>query len=311
VKDGSAKRPWPAALDRASRIEGGLQRATYPKQRIDLRSELMRVLLLKGILKERCELERLHLRVSAALLQTDEYALNPLSTALYETSPQFLEIYHSLLQYLGQNIFPFDFLFQATPTIRVHAPVPFNVPWKTAPGELLMYHSDTMLGHPIQEINCWLPLTRAYGTSTLQHCPLAESLEMLRSFLGDAGLDEAQYFSEGRDRFVQKMISDARFRAWVMCNTVPMMCDVGEILIFDARCLHATSENRESDTRVSVDFRIIPLEDYEGLDRIHQSAGRSRRRFERGDIYSAKSVRELGDTSVVGREGFLFLERGS
>ena len=50
------------------------------------------------------------------------------------------------------------FLFQAIPTFRVH------LPWNVAVGE---YHSDGDYGHPAGERNWWVPLTMAWGTSSV------------------------------------------------------------------------------------------------------------------------------------------------
>lgn len=49
--------------------------------------------------------------------------------------------------------------------------------------------------------------------------------------------------------------------------------DYGEVILFDPRLIHGTSENHENETRVSLDFRILPLESYERIVSQHEGHG--------------------------------------
>ena len=89
------------------------------------------------------------------------------------------------------------------------------------------------------------------------------------------------------------MYADETYLKFVANSCVPVPMDYGEVIFFDPRCVHGTAENSESETRVSLDFRLIPLDAYDKLDRVYKSQGRSGRTFTRGDVYSSKSAREL------------------
>ena len=79
------------------------------------------------------------------------------------------------------------------------------------------WHKDKTYNHGITEINCWLPFTDAYDTNTIW----LESEE-------DKGDFE------------------------------PQTVIYGEVLIFDgANLMHGNKINKTSNTRVSVDFRIV------------------------------------------------------
>lgn len=79
-------------------------------------------------------------------------------------------------------------------------------------------HVDSMYGHPSGSLNVWLPLTQTAGSNTL-HLESAPGAEDFK----------------------------------------PLEMKYGELVIFDGTtCAHYTLANTTDDTRVSLDFRVIP-----------------------------------------------------
>jgi ectoine hydroxylase-related dioxygenase (phytanoyl-CoA dioxygenase family) len=90
-----------------------------------------------------------------------------------------------------------------------------------------------------------------------------------------------------------KLNSDPGYQRFVIDACKPVDMNYGELLSFDPRCVHSTAENEEAHTRISLDFRLIPLDAYDRITRQYQSQGRTRRMFARGDVFYEKSAGEL------------------
>jgi hypothetical protein len=276
-----------------SYLDPSVQTVLYPTQTLDLRSHVVRLLVEKGVLRDGVALERLHEQVAPELLTIDEHDLNQLTSLFYDTDDKFRKTYFGLIQFLGRDALKFDFVFQSIPTVRFHPPQRFADNFRGPNGELLMYHTDTMLGHSFKEINCWLPLTKCYGTNALQLSSLEISTKILGEFCEEINFDPEAYHQNGRKRFFQKLLKEPGFRQRVVDSCLPVVTNFGEIIVFDTRCIHATAENTEKDTRVSLDFRIIPTEEYEKLHGDYRSFGKSGRRFVKGDVFYEKSAFEI------------------
>lgn len=274
-----------------STVPGGLAKLPYPADRINLREEVGRLLVQKGFIDHEVPLEELHLY----LREEDRVptAYNNVTKAFFETSERFRELYFDLMKYITWNIFHFDFIFQETPNIRFHVPGPYQEIYKSKDGRYLGYHVDSMNGHPFEEINCWLPVTRAYQTNALQLASLEDGIKILSALLEDINYNADIYHKSGWDLNYMKLNSDPEYQRFVIDSCEPMDMEYGEVLLFDPRCVHSTAENQERHTRVSLDFRLMPLEAYNSMTRQYQSQGRTRRMFARGDVFYEKSAREL------------------
>jgi hypothetical protein len=89
------------------------------------------------------------------------------------------------------------------------------------------FHRDRDYGHSPHEENYWLPLTRAWGTNTI-------------------------WIESAPDRE----------------DYQPVALSYGQILLFDgANLKHGNQVNTTERTRVSMDFRVVPLSKYEDSDR--------------------------------------------
>lgn len=69
----------------------------------------------------------------------------------------FLPTYRRFVQHL-QTVIEEELIFQKKPTFRIHLPGNLSV------GD---YHRDRDYFHPIEEINVWVPVTKAKGTATI------------------------------------------------------------------------------------------------------------------------------------------------
>jgi hypothetical protein len=181
------------------------------------------------------ELERL----GAALVAADHRHRQTDQTSawhrqFYDSFDVVADIYRDLIEHEVREYMAEPFYFQALPTLRVHLP-----------GELggSEFHTDRQFGHPLGELNFWLPLTRAWGTNSV---------------------------------WIERDVGDDVF---VAAEAVP-----GEIVVFNAVELrHGSTVNETRRTRVSFDFRCIPVDDFE-------ASGMSADGFVPGAYYSADVV---------------------
>ena len=83
----------------------------------------------------------------------------PLHDILYTVfdDNDFLPTYRKFLEFL-QEMIGEDLIFQKKPTFRIHLPGNLSV------GD---YHRDRDYGHPIEEINIWVPFTQAKNTASI------------------------------------------------------------------------------------------------------------------------------------------------
>lgn len=145
----------------------------------------------------------------------------------------FIKTYESFIGFLEANVFGEKLVYQKLPTLRIHLPNNLSV------GE---YHRDRDYNHPLEEVNIWVPITKAKGTATIH---------MESSY--DAG------------------------------DFYPIEVEYGQYLIFDSALKHGNEVNIEGYTRISFDFRVIPLSKYKDSD---LSSINQKMKFTVGDYYS-------------------------
>jgi hypothetical protein len=161
---------------------------------------------------------------------------------------------------------------QQTPTFRVFFPEAPGYPGETS------YHNDLMLGHNPREVNVFVPLVRCEATRSLLLADLDDSLTLLREFEFDF------------QRFGRATQTDAALMA--RCERIcrPLEVDVGDIVVFDSRCLHAGPANRTGLTRVTFDTRLLPAADLATQRNSYRGLGRRRASFALGDYFSAQAI---------------------
>jgi hypothetical protein len=261
------------ALARAPSVPGGLMRISYPIDLVDIRRPLIQHIVDGGFTPNPLPLDTLHYRVSPEHRRTDERSLNALSVRLRAAPRGMLEAYLRLIRYLAHEVLQLDVLFEANPFVRFYFPGPALDGYRFSPDLALSYHSDTLFGDAFEQINCWLPLGRSCNTSTLQCASFPSSIEMLTRFADEINFDSLRFVA-GRDLFFRHLCNDPSFRADVMASCSPMNMDYGEVLVFDARTIHGTLDNCEDQTRISIDFRLLPVSAY--WDNRAQRIGTSR-----------------------------------
>ncbi len=250
-----------------------------------LRDELRGLLVTKGFLTEHQaralnDLGHLHRFVpdSARVLDHDE--INAVSRAFYDTSEAFVYFYHRLVRHTVDQLSVGDCVFQATPTVRFHFPNQTGFDWKPR------FHCDPMLGHPPQEINIWAPLCAVSGNASMR-------LMSLRHSLYELTFPTSKPLTDRFAEFARMAQVSPTIQEWCAGHSKSVDLAYGSLIAFDPRCLHATQFNDTERTRVSLDFRVMPVADYDALRMTYRGTGRRRMPFTRGAYYHEKTIGEV------------------
>ena len=233
-------------------------------------------LISEARLSELPSLEKLHEILPAVLTTLDDAELNDVSRQFYETDAVFVSTYETFLRdFVGPQIVRGDFVFQSTPTIRFHFPHQTGFNWRPR------FHTDIMLGHPPQELNLWLPVCGASGHASMLIADMKGSIAELEKL----DLDFSRLAGEVQTNEVLA----------AHCHAISHSVELayGEVLTFDPRCLHATQYNDTDHTRISFDFRVLPLDDYEAMGLEYRGTGRRQMLFKRGHYFDQRTSREL------------------
>ncbi len=204
--------------------------------------------------------------------------------------------YIRTLLHISYEVLDSDLVFEAKPFLRLHFPQRMPDHFRLANGEMACYHNDMMFGEYCQQFNCWLSITRCRGSSGLQVASLADSCRIVDRFIGALGLGEADY-AESRVRFFEWMRDDEDAYGFVKERIAPLESEQNELVMFDPIKIHGTAENMQDMTRSSIDFRILPLEDYDHIVRRAAENAEKITSFDgmvyvRGDYYHTATIRE-------------------
>lgn len=285
-------------LSYASRFgESGIRKVTYDTATYDFAGKISAYLVAQGFLEEPVPLEDVHRHVDPDALVVDDGFLNALSRACYDLDqdPEWIGMYHAFLKDVALSTLGFDAIFQRTPTVRLHCPAPLPDWAKTEHGRTIGWHSDTMLGHPFEEVNVWLPVTDTFGSNALVLSDLADGTRLLERYLESIDHDAETYFAGAREGHMALIREDPDYeREHVECCR-PYAMSYGEVIFFDPRCMHGADESREAKTRVSLDFRLIPVDCEPHMVSTREYRGRGRRKslFARGGAYHDQSIGDL------------------
>ncbi len=254
----------------------GVARRKYDVKRYPFAQMLADMLPEKGIAAPTdVDLMELHKHLVPPQMRLDNSGINEISRNYYDRNPAFDKLYNefcaevAVKEWLGESG-----IFQLSPTIRFYFPKAEGFNWR------LNYHTDIMLGHPPQEINIWIPLTRVYGSNSMRLMPLEASLSILRRYDFDfKAYAEAVQTSD----VLQDELNDLSF----IVEGKP-----GEAILFDSRCLHVLQNNQTEHSRVSMDLRIMPHREYEALEMKYVGTGRRQMPFVLGEYYH-KSIAKV------------------
>ena len=192
-------------------------------------------------------------------------------------------LYYSFLKWIREIVVKKNFYFQKTPTIRFHIP---GIEKKLA---LPAWHSDSFFGHSPKEINFW------FGLTDNKHSDFwLNSLDSSRKWFQEYSYDRELWknicFSNNQE-FIERGFSKA-FEISDIYNN---------LAIFDSRCIHAVDYRSERDptTKITMDIRIILVDDYEWLliknQPVFVGDGIKKAEFRPGSKYGyhEKSIEEL------------------
>ena len=248
-----------------------------------------KMLMAKGFLASTdIPLDKLHEALPLSDKTWDDLLFNQLDKQFYLLNDDFISHYEFLVKKLAQDVFDFNFLFQKQPIVRFHFPEPFPASKTTQSGWAHNLHSDLLGGHPTNMVQLWIPLVACDCSNTLQVSDRSIGKEILEALYAAESVPRT---SNLLSRFARKIDEEMDFQNWVRSSCQPVLLPLGEMLVFSPYCIHGAIENREKHTRVSMDFRIIPLTEGEKnptADWIDKYA-----RFARGEIMHAKSAAEL------------------
>jgi hypothetical protein len=250
-------------------LPDGVRRVSFATDAIPIRERIVDALREGGIIDEPMPLESFHRRVRRERLAPLQELVDPPSV---RGNPAIREQYHRLVKFVAREILHFDVVFEANPFLRFHVPARMPLRYRSQDGKLLTHHNDVLVGDPFEQVNCWLPLTHCRGTGAFHISTLEESRPLLRRFAAGRGLDERTFIGS-RPQFYEMLATDQAFQDEVVGICKPIEVDYGELVIFDPRVLHATTENFDEWTRISIDFRLIPLPTYEERAAQYQRLG--------------------------------------
>lgn len=150
----------------------------------------------------------------------------------------FLAYYRKIVEDAVSPLFDDPFRFQRKPGIRIHLPNVLTV----------QFHTDEWYGHGADVVNFWMPLTDAFDSNTLFIASLEDSLVEVQRL-------EAEKATINSD--LAKIAG-------------PLLSGYGKLHVFNARCVHGSQTNCTGQTRVSIDFRVLPAGADAGLKSIDE-----------------------------------------
>lgn len=237
-------------------------------------SPTIRLLENKGVEVPEGFLDQLHLLLSPELRKYNfDDGVNAVSALMYEQDEYFITVYHAFIKEIREYFPPF--YFQATPTIRIQCPGENN-------NHYPRWHTDIAYGHSPNEINIWIPLTAP-------QIPQGHGFSIRSVFNSNAALWVYNYDFE---KFIKNAIENKAYSNALFKDSISVQTMRGKFFAFDSRCIH-TSAPLLNHTRVSIDIRIIPIEDFKAQKTVYQGTGRRKIRYIPGEGYYPLSSEEL------------------
>lgn len=284
------------ALSRQHIIHEAVRVINYPSTQHPFNRVLKNVLKKKYAIGPEVLLSNLHEHVSLEDLSNHLQSSGHWYDHLTTLGDELVSAYHAFIRWLSHHL-DFDFVFERDPLVRYHIPGRLDDRYRLDSGELFTFHSDTLLGDYFQQINVWLPFCDVKDTAALTMVDPSLSLEVLQSF--SASIDFcSKTYRAARASFFEFMKQHDELSQEVFSNSKSMNMKYGQCLLFDPRVLHGTAENSSNETRVSMDFRIVPLKDYQKIMTEMQNQQAIPDQYEgdqlvKGQFYHALSAHEL------------------
>lgn len=144
--------------------------------------------------------------------------------------------YDKLCNILKEEFHTPNTRFQSIPSIRIQMPGDKSVD----------FHADIFYGHGKNIINYWMPITKVYGNN---------SMFVIDQNRSDNLIYETKKLRESVIDFNKKCYA----------ASMPLEIDYGEVFKFNSQTLHGTVFNDTSDSRISIDFRMVIENEDTGL----------------------------------------------
>ena len=238
----------------------------YDAGEIPLYEIIQDALVNKSITRNKVKLEELHKHLDPSLTSVDQHLINNVTRQFYEDVPGMDDALRKLREDYIYPLFPGErFAWQKTPTIRFHFPNAAGID----PDANRLLHIDSMIGHPVQEINIWLSLTDSRLHRSFNVASLPDSLDHLSAY--DHNIIE---------------LHQALQQGLLKPDIQAVESTKEQFIVMDSRCIHGPAYNKSDITRVSLDFRIIRISDLESLPMTYTGCGRMKARFEIGHYYA-------------------------
>ncbi len=257
----------------------GIARVSYDPADFDFRALVGDALAAAGMLDRDAlrargdRLEQLHELIVAEHQAMDGSQQSAAARVLYEMPPAFAALHERLLAHVVVPALGLGRAHcQRTPTFRVFFPRAPGYPGATS------FHNDLMLGHNPRMVNVFVPLVRCEQSRSLLLAELEPSLAVLRAY-------DCDFAAFGRDTQLDPAVAAHCAR---ICE--PLVADVGDVVVFDSRCLHAGPPNETPLTRVTFDTRALPAADLAGQRNRYHGRGRRRADFAVGSYFAAHPV---------------------
>ncbi len=90
--------------------------------------------------------------------------------------------------------------------------------------------------------------------------------------------------------FAEAAQSDTAFQKTCENLCMPLEMGVGEVLVFDSRCLHAGPPNLTDKSRLTTDFRLLAQQDIANQQNRYRGTGRTKSLFAPGGAFSSGVV---------------------
>lgn len=197
---------------------------------------------------------------------------NRVTTFFFDMPESFHATYFEFLQQsVSTQLVDGPFYFQATPNIRIQTP---------GASDQDGYHrlrSDLCLGHHPREINLWIPITGPEIDHGFKILSLDDSRQIMKDFEYNV-LDVPQLIQKEKHSYDQCLEK---------AKSIQTTC--GKVLAFDSRCLHYMVPAKDF-TRISIDVRIIPVQDYTDMGMIFKGTTRRQMDFAPGSYFSHQEV---------------------
>lgn len=277
-------------------IENGSAVLNYPTRKIDFLGVLQKTLVSRYGLDENFILSKIHETLSDGEIKNHLEYSGHWHDSLQILGEPMMNEYYKFVNWLSYNL-AFDFVFENNPLVRYHIPSKLDDRYRLSNGELFTYHSDTLLGDYFQQINMWVPFCDVKNTSTLSVCSKNISINTLNEYINTNNYIYDNY-KESRVEFFNFVKLRPQLLASLHEDSMSANLRYGQCLMFDPRILHGTAENNEGSTRISMDFRVIPVENYESIMEEINQKGKIPNSYEgnsliKGEFYNSLTAREI------------------